>query len=127
MPHFINNIFKTIVFCALVTACQVGTTKAFNASNTPSDWVGQTPISLLEEWGNPTQVINNEGYQYLIYMRAQNITFGDNEGEVGVGPLQIINGYPQATPVGNLFCQTTFIVQTGIITQALWQGDGCNY
>lgn len=111
----------------LVASCQSGTTRVFNGSNTPSDWIGETPTALMEEWGDPTQVINNNGYQYLIYMRAQNITFGDDEGQVGIGPLQMIDGYPQAIPVGNLFCQTTFVVQSGEIIKALWQGDGCGY
>ena len=121
-----KNLMTLVLSVLALTACnQGGITETFHADNTPADWVGESPTALINAWGTPTQVMNNEGYQYLIYMRAENITFGENEGEVGVGEMTIINGYPQASPQGNLFCQTTFVVQSGIIKKALWQGDGC--
>lgn len=127
MLKLVQTLAGIALLGVVLASCQSGSSTVFNASNTPSDWVGETPAALISSWGNPTQVINNNGYQYFIYMRAENIIFGDDEGQAGVGPLQMINGIPQATPVGNLFCQTTFVVEAGQIVKALWQGDGCNY
>ncbi len=109
-----------------LTACNSnGITETFNANENPSNWVGESPMALMNAWGSPTQVINNDGFQYLIYMNAENLTFGDEEGDVGVGPMTLIDGYPQAAPQGKLFCQTTFVVHSDTVIKALWQGDGC--
>ena len=122
MKHGLSILFIGLV---LLAACQSGITDSFNAEEKATDWIGENPVVLINAWGMPTQVINEDGRQYLIYMSADNISFGDEVGEVGTGPLKMINGYPQATPVGKLFCQTTFVVENGEIINALWQGDGC--
>lgn len=116
-----------IICCSLVllNACQYDIHKDFVAQEKPTDWIGESPVTLVNAWGKPTQIINNGDYQYLIYMSAENLAFGTDEGETNVGELQMIDGYPQATPQGRLFCQTTFVVYQGKITKALWQGDGC--
>ncbi len=109
----------------LVTGCQTGFTERFIAKESPTNWVGESPIVLMQAKGNPTQVINNEGYQYIIYMTSDNVSFGNNEGEVSAGNFTIKNGYPQAQPIGSHFCQQTYIAQDGIIIKAEQRGTGC--
>lgn len=80
----------------LLSACQWGITERFNAKETPQDWIGEGPIALISAQGNPTQVINNNGTQYIIYISKT----GD--------------------------CQTIYTVQNGIIENAQQQGNACN-
>ena len=115
----------TLFITLILGACQYDIHKAFTAQEKPTDWIGESPVVLVNAWGKPTQVINNNNYQYLIYMSAENLSFGNEADETNIGELQMINGYPQAKPQGRLFCQTTFVVYQCKITKALWQGDGC--
>lgn len=119
--------FYIITLCGftLLSACQNDIHKVFTAQEKPSDWIGESPITLINAWGKPTQIINNDDYLYLIYMSADNLVFGDDAGETNVGEFDMTNGYPQATPQGRFFCQTTFVVYQGKITKTLWQGNGC--
>ncbi len=121
----IYKFFSLLVF-VLLCGCQTSLSKQFNVDEIPQDWIGQTPIALMSAKGNPSQVINNNGYQYIIYMTGDNITFGNNEGDTPTGTFNMVDGYPQAQPFGNHFCQQTYIVQNGIITNAKQQGNGCS-
>ncbi len=122
-----KTVFKTysaVLMCFLF-GCQSVFTEKFNAAENPDDWIGQSPIALMSAKGNPTQVINDEGYQYIIYMTGDNISFGNNEGDTPAGNFTIVNGYPQAESIGNNFCQQTYFAQNGVIVKAQQQGNGC--
>ncbi|MBQ8558242.1 MAG: hypothetical protein IJ440_05575 [Alphaproteobacteria bacterium] len=83
----------------------------FNSKETPIDWIGETPSALISSWGNPTQVINDNTFQYITYtlQNGQNInksddtSFTPNEG----------------------FCEVTFFVQEGLITKVNQVGNTC--
>ncbi len=120
-----SKILLSTVCVLLISGCQYTVSKQFNANETATDWIGESPIALMEAKGNPTQVFNNEGLQYLIYMTADNLTFGDNTDNTETGKFTVKNGYPQAVPTGSNFCQQTYIVENGVIINAEQQGAGC--
>ncbi len=83
----------------------------FNADETPLDWVGETPSTLISSWGNPTQVINDNSSQYITYT----IQNGKN----------INNPVDKSFSPNQPYCEITFFVQDGLITKVNKTGDSC--
>ncbi len=113
------------VICVSISACQSGYVEQFSAKQTPTDWIGETPVTLISAKGSPTQIINTNGTQYLIYMTADGITFGQGAGEITPGNFTMNNGFPRSSLTGIPFCQKTFIVENGLIVRAEQQGPAC--
>lgn len=113
--------------CFSLCGCQSGLVEKFSAHEIPSDWIGETPIALISSKGSPTQIINANGMQYLIYMTAKSTTFGESEGEISPGQFTMNeSGFPRSSSINMPYCQMTFIVENGLIVRAEEQGTACS-
>ena len=91
-----------------------------------SSWLGRTPEELVTQWGEPTQVIPNQGNLYYIYMTKKDIELNNIAADGGTNEENAI--YPLENlevSQANLFCQTTFVIQNGLITNWAVEGDDC--
>jgi len=89
-------------------------------------WVGHTPAELITQWGEPTQVISDQGKQYYIYMVNKNVGLNEVTAYGGINEENAV--YPLQNPQvynTNLFCQTTFVVQDEEITDWSFNGNDC--
>lgn len=123
--QFIKLFVLGTIICISISACQSGSVEQFSAKETPTDWIGETPVALISAKGSPTQIINTNGTQYLIYMTADGVTFGESAGETTPGNFIMSNGFPRSSFTGVPFCQKTFIVENGLIVRAEQQGTAC--
>ena len=113
-----------LLFLIICAGCQAPTEE--NYVRNVKAWVGHTPEELISQWGEPTQVISNQGSQYYIYMIHKDIGLGEMTGNGGINEENAV--YPLQNPQvyqADLFCQTTFVVQNGIIQNWSFEGNDC--
>lgn len=105
----------------ILTACQESITEQFSGNETPEDWIGETPIALISEKGSPSQVINNNGMQYLIYTLINGQPL--NTSNPNNSTLNFENSARWNMP----FCEIIFTVQNGLISEVSQKGSSCNF
>ena len=116
--------FFLIAFIFLCYGCQKPTESEYYKN--VQDFIGKTPAELITAWGSPTQIINNSGKTYYIYTRQEEIPLPTAQENYPNGELQYISPL-SGTPANNfdLYCQTTFVVSEGIITDWSFTGNNC--
>ncbi len=118
-----NNARLLMLFLSgmILTACQESITEQFSGNETPKDWIGETPVALISEKGSPSQVINNNGMQYLIYtlINGQPINTSNSNG----ANLNFENSARWNMP----FCEIVFTIQNGLISQVEQKGNSCEF
>lgn len=89
-------------------------------------WVGKTPEELFSQWGKPSQILNTDKGQTLVYLVEKT----DLLSGVGEPYTMKQSGYQssfQEMPIYQItpFCQTTFIIQNNVIVNWLYEGNAC--
>ena len=113
-----------LALLGLCTACESPSTA--NYRRNVRAWVGRTPQELIAQWGQPTQVLNTENGQDLIYMVEKQIQLPGTNGRYATGPLDYVSPLAGTSAYQTtLFCQTTFVVQNDRIVDWLFEGDAC--
>ena len=94
-----------------------------------NSWIGHTEVEIVEKWGPPSQVYENEAGRYLTW-HSGGIRILPGHTPVYRSDLIGSRSYRTAlwgyTPaVIDLTCKKTMIIQKGIIKRWRWEGNGC--
>ncbi len=109
----------------LLSACAYNGNADF-ASNL-NNWVGNSPTTLVEEWGIPnTQSEVDADTQIYTYMLQS------NGGEQDPYQNQVVYSAIDAENVGTnsdenpiYYCQVSFIINNGVVSSYNFNGDNC--
>ena len=122
----------TILLMALsffLNACSLPTTKGYE--NILDTWLGGTEDNLISKWGVPSHVYESGTKKYLTYYKSRSFY------TPGVAPYYQTTYYQwtgtaytseyggSAGYKVNYYCETTFTVVNGVITDWRWQGNSC--
>lgn len=102
-------------------------------------WVGQYEQTLIESWGRPTvKKVNAAGQTLLTYVTQNEYLVpteyfydypGWDSGEMMYDPFFADEGMPPYAQIVDTevegICQTTFVVQDGVITAYRFSGNDC--
>ena len=102
-------------------------------------WVGQYEQTLIESWGRPTvKKVNADGQTLLTYVTQNEYLVpteyfydypGWDSGEMMYDPFFADEGMPPYAQIVDTevegICQTTFVVQDGVITAYRFSGNDC--
>ena len=131
-----RKIAFALILCFLLFACALSDT-SYEQKLAP--WIGKTEQTLIASWGKPTaQKITAQGQTLLSYVKQNEYLvpmeyFYDYPGwidaDIVYDPYFTDNAFaPYAQIVDTeveQICQTTFVVQNGIITSYHFRGNGC--
>ena len=132
---------KKVLLMVLSTIFLFSCATSANYDNKLQKWVGKSAVSLQEKWGSPAHVkMFANGDSIMTYIKANDvyvpseyIIFNQgyvpgNEVTVQPYPSQSSNFMNTTELVGyetEYTCQTSFLVQNGIITGWRWSGNNC--
>lgn len=103
-------------------------------------WLGKTETQLVQKWGKPSAMkILDNGDKVITYTKADDVyvpsqfyiynpgqvpnvdeVYTPFDGEYDFGPYNELVGY-HVTRI----CQTSFLIQSGIISGWKWRGNDC--
>lgn len=112
----------------LVSAC-ANTTD--NYGQKLQNYVGVSETVLISDFGMPDNVQSIvPGEQLYTYMQVDNVPVGGNNepyaGQIAYGEFGMNPNLPaNPNPSNNYYCQTTFTIQNGIVTDFSFNGDDC--
>ena len=91
-----------------------------------SSWLGAKESDLVAEWGPPTGFYELNGKRFLTYSSSSQAMIG------GTPPVTTYDGYGNAFTSGGTApilvtssCSITMIVETTVITEWMYEGNGC--
>lgn len=110
----------------LIAACAPQQPTANQYRKNIRAWVGRPTDELIAQWGQPTQVFMKDKMQYLIYVVDKNVALPGTESTLHQGDLRYLSPLAD-TPAYtvHIFCQTTFTAKDGMISDYMFEGNGC--
>lgn len=91
-----------------------------------SSWLGAKETELVAEWGPPTGFYELDGKRFLTYSSSSQAMIG------GTPPTTTYDSYGNAFTSGGTApilvtssCRITMIVETNVVTEWMYEGDGC--
>lgn len=113
--------FFLFLFVFVVSSCSIASTEKFEwMLNT---WVGQPETKLVEQWGAPDQVYENDGKRYLSYIYSDISSTRPRVHSSIVGNQILTNTY--GGNVTQEYCKATFIVENKNVIGWQYKGDDC--
>ena len=94
-----------------------------------SGWLGKTVNELYADWGIPDQVLPVDGNRVVVsYYSSESHPLDDDyepyESEISYDAMAQSNfGLPPNPPL--FYCQTSFTINNGIVTDYSFNGDDC--
>ncbi len=124
--NFYQKISLALLMGSVMCACSMQDPTVAQYRQEVSAWLGRTPAELISAWGTPTQVFMKNNTQYMVYIVDKHVELPGVEDDLGSGQLQYVSPL-EGTPAYDvsIFCQTTFLAINDVITDYLFEGDGC--
>lgn len=92
-------------------------------------WVGRTEVEIVDAWGPPDQVYENEAGRYLTW-RSSRIRLVPGQPQVyhwdrtgSRSRATVSGGIPPR--LMDMTCRKTMILRNGVITRWQWDGNSC--
>lgn len=115
---------KILFLLFLVGACHVQSGDDYGYRL--SKWVGQRESLLAQKWGQPEQMFRiNEDTMAWVYVKESKHGYKDPYRSMFYYPAMSGPQYGQSQIPTRYYCQTTFSVRNGIVTNYSFIGDDC--
>lgn len=121
-----RHIFYFVCFILLVGCTSTPTPTQENYEKYLNSWIGETESKLINEIGVPTSHYDLQGKKYILYSKTNTVLLP------GQSPSYYAAGSGYTHPIGgsspimvSFSCETTFIIQSGIIKAWKIKGNGC--